>query len=88
MPTAFSPNNDGINDAFRIYGAQIESFTLHIVDRWGGEVFSTSSFDEVWTGAVQGGTHYAANGIYHWTAVVKAFGTEAEERSGVIQLIR
>ena len=88
VPTAFSPNNDGINDAFRIYGAQIESFNLHIVDRWGGEVFSTSSFDEVWTGAVQGGTHYAANGIYHWTAVVKAFGTEAEERSGFIQLIR
>ncbi|MEY2774378.1 MAG: hypothetical protein RLZZ275_725, partial [Bacteroidota bacterium] len=39
-------------------------------------------------GNVLGGDHYAPNGIYHWVATVKAFGTEAEERSGFVQLIR
>jgi gliding motility-associated-like protein len=88
VPTAFSPNNDGINDAFRVFGAQIESFELTVFDRWSNIAFTTTSLDEVWTGNVRGGDHYAPNGIYHWVATVKAFGTEAEERSGFVQLIR
>ncbi|MEZ5031916.1 MAG: gliding motility-associated C-terminal domain-containing protein [Saprospiraceae bacterium] len=40
IPTAFSPNNDGINDRFTIYGGSdlvlIESMTIY--DRWGNKL--------------------------------------------------
>ena len=37
-PNAFSPNDDGINDTYKIGGKGIESFegTIHI--RWGGRI--------------------------------------------------
>lgn len=44
IPTAFSPNNDGINDRFTIYGgkdlALIESMTIY--DRWGNKLATYS----------------------------------------------
>ncbi|MEZ4956612.1 MAG: gliding motility-associated C-terminal domain-containing protein [Saprospiraceae bacterium] len=47
IPNSFSPNFDGINDFFTIYGAipnvqQIEE--LIIFDRWGGVVFEQKGF--------------------------------------------
>ena len=46
IPTAFSPNGDGINDFFTIYGnpsvERIEE--LLIFDRWGNQVFLNESF--------------------------------------------
>lgn len=40
-PTAFSPNRDGVNDLFRLYGREtIQGFSdLYIYDRWGNQVF-------------------------------------------------
>lgn len=45
FPTAFSPNDDGINDNFTVFSdekvEQIKEFI--IFDRWGGEIFKTSN---------------------------------------------
>ena len=42
IPTAFSPNKDGINDIFRPYGGFeiVEIKNMMIFDRWGGLLFS------------------------------------------------
>lgn len=46
VPNAFSPNNDGQNDRFTIYGgtdvAKIKTF--QIFDRWGSTVFTNEDF--------------------------------------------
>lgn len=46
VPTAFSPNDDGSNDVFMIYGGSdiriIKSFK--IFDRWGNQVFGKEEF--------------------------------------------
>lgn len=46
IPTAFSPNNDNINDYFTVYGdnAVEEVKTLKIFDRWGAKIFEASDF--------------------------------------------
>lgn len=47
FPNAFTPNNDGINDFFIVYGAQPnvqEVAQLVIFDRWGGVVFKQQNF--------------------------------------------
>lgn len=41
IPTAFSPNNDGINDLFSVYGgpAAQSVLSLKIFNRWGGLIY-------------------------------------------------
>lgn len=60
VPTAFSPNGDGINDYFYLYGKGISAVKLlHIFDRWGEKVFENANFPANepgpgWDGAFRG----------------------------------
>ncbi len=47
MPSAFSPNNDGLNDRFRVLGGNQVSIInrFSIFNRWGEEVFLASNFN-------------------------------------------
>ncbi|MCB0696845.1 MAG: gliding motility-associated C-terminal domain-containing protein [Chitinophagaceae bacterium] len=64
IPTAFSPNSDGINDLFTIrVRCPLRLFTIRIFDRWGEEVFASHSLQQKWDGKyknkeVQMGTYY------------------------------
>ena len=42
-PNSFTPNGDGINDIFKIYGEAIEVIELLIYNRWGELVFIAES---------------------------------------------
>ena len=46
-PTAFTPDNDGLNDYFYILGNGIDpdSFKMIIFDRWGEKIFETNQYD-------------------------------------------
>ncbi|MEO1264008.1 MAG: choice-of-anchor L domain-containing protein, partial [Bacteroidota bacterium] len=48
VPNSFSPNNDGINDTFRIFPSENSNIELikdlHIFNRWGGLVFHLTDF--------------------------------------------
>lgn len=51
VPNVFTPNNDGINDYFKIeYNEGIISSELHIFDRWGNEVFTSFDLNPQWDG--------------------------------------
>lgn len=39
LPTAFSPNNDGLNESFGPAFAEFPSYTLRVYDRWGTLLF-------------------------------------------------
>lgn len=57
IPNAFSPNEDGFNDTWKILG--IENYpncTVQIYDRWGQLVFATSGYseDKAWDGKKNG----------------------------------
>lgn len=64
MPNAFSPNNDGHNDTYRMipYGTlKIKSFELF--NRWGEKIYFSNSIDGEWDGKFKGvdselGTYY------------------------------
>ncbi len=53
MPTAFSPNNDGVNDEFYIIDKKglrdLKRFAIY--NRWGQQVFETNEWDGAWDGA-------------------------------------
>ena len=53
FPNAFSPNNDGDNDALKIYYNEMNCIaTLHLIiyDRWGEQVFETTDKNFSWDG--------------------------------------
>ncbi len=61
IPNAFSPNGDGINDFFTVYGGSNVAMikNLRIFDRWGTEVYGNEDFmpnmeQEGWNGSFKG----------------------------------
>ncbi len=56
IPDAFSPNGDGINDLFKIYGnfGTLDSFDLKIIDRLGYFVFKSNDPKKYWDGTYKG----------------------------------
>ncbi|MFL5762802.1 MAG: gliding motility-associated C-terminal domain-containing protein [Bacteroidia bacterium] len=54
MPTAFSPNGDGINDVIQVHGKGIDYINLKIYDRIGEKVFDTTDPDKAWDGKLLG----------------------------------
>jgi gliding motility-associated-like protein len=75
IPTAFSPNGDGLNDIFRIEHS--ENFTLtsiRVFNRWGQVVFETSDISSGWDGTYVG----REQGIGAYAVVVAGVGDEGE----------
>lgn len=62
FPTAFSPNDDGINDEFFPIGIDLQNikFQLLIYDRWGKMTFESMSPEYKWNGK------NCETGIYVW----------------------
>lgn len=54
LPSAFTPNGDGKNDIFYVRGSFIEELELLIFNRWGQQVFRTTSKDVGWDGTFNG----------------------------------
>jgi len=72
IPNAFSPNGDGVNDAFTAYGgdtvARIK--TLKVFNRWGAQVFGNEDFSvnieaEGWNGIYKGEMMDAGVYVYY-----------------------
>lgn len=60
IPTAFSPNGDGLNDCFSISGTTgdvVNNFRIRVFDRWGNLIFNNliDSPDCIWDGRDQEG---------------------------------
>lgn len=92
IPNAFSPNDDGINDDFRIYSGDpnVEIRQLMIFDRWGAKVFETRNLHighvlQWWDGTFNGKKLQA--GVYAY--VLEITCTSGVIRwSGEVNLIR
>lgn len=64
IPTAFSPNGDGMNDKFRVMNRDLVKFRLQVYNRWGEKVFETSDFTSGWDGTFKGVEQEM--GVYVW----------------------
>lgn len=52
VPTAFTPNNDGVNDNFQGYGTYIKNYEMGIYNRWGQLVYHTTDYSKPWDGKI------------------------------------
>ncbi len=55
IPTGISPNGDGKNERWRLYGLEPEwIIEVVVVNRWGDEVFSSTNYTNDWDGSHKG----------------------------------
>lgn len=93
-PTAFSPNNDGANDNFHIYGGSgtRRVISFKIFNRWGTMMYQRTNmppFDVLnngWDGQFQG--REASNDTYIWFAEIEFEDGETEVFKGDVALLR
>ena len=88
VPNSFTANADGLNDMFRIINpSAIDFIEMHIFNRWGEEVFSTSDVTTGWTGKYK--DHPAEIGTYFYLIYYKDCHTGAPKiMKGDLTLIR
>jgi gliding motility-associated-like protein len=68
IPNMFSPNGDGNNDAFMLYGFGLAEVDFRIFNRWGHEVWSTTDVLELQTMGWDGKSNSddQPSGTYVW----------------------
>ncbi len=85
-PNVFSPNGDGENDDFEIFGDDMDVLLFHVFDRWGNLLLSEKDAKPaLWNGS--GSTRSLQPGVYGWIAQVRQHGREGWI-SGDVLLIR
>lgn len=87
-PGAFSPNGDGINDVFEVYGPlDIEQVTsLTVYSRWGDVVFERNDGEGKWDGRQKKGT--AQNGLYIYKAEIRLRDGRQHVLTGQVVVVR
>jgi gliding motility-associated-like protein len=68
VPSAFSPNGDGINDTFKAHVLDgVSDYRLAVFGRWGQVLFETRNTESTWDGKVNGVLLPAGSYIYSIT---------------------
>ncbi len=87
IPSAFSPNNDGINDQLRVIPTNgITAFEWQIFNRWGNLLFSSSDINEGWDGNYQDTD--CDMGVYVYVGTVTFNDGTQTEFKGNVSLLR
>ena len=95
IPNLFTPNQDGKNDALKIYGlGQVTNFSFSIYNRGGNPVYDTKDISEAvnngWNGTARGIQQPA--GVYYWMVNGETGGGKRLQlngkNSGSIVLVR
>jgi gliding motility-associated-like protein len=84
--TAFTPNNDGVNDRAKVIGFGIIKMTFRIFNRLGQLVFESNDPAIGWDGRFKGVAQ--PMDVYAYTLDVELLSGEAIRKSGNITLIR
>jgi gliding motility-associated-like protein len=87
IPTAFTPNGDGINDIWTIQAIGFSRYTLIVFDRWGKEVFNNGGdMTKQWNGTING--QPVPEGVYNFVFEGTRLSGEKVTRAGTVTLLR
>ncbi|MDR1792420.1 MAG: gliding motility-associated C-terminal domain-containing protein [Bacteroidales bacterium] len=86
VPTAFSPNGDGLNDILYVRGDLLTKIDFAIFDRWGEKIFTTQDKNIGWDGTYKGKICDPA--VYVWYLDATCLGGIHKILKGNVTLIR
>ncbi|MBS1774625.1 MAG: gliding motility-associated C-terminal domain-containing protein, partial [Bacteroidetes bacterium] len=87
FPTAFTPNNDLLNDGFGPWGglSMLSNYRLSIFGRWGELVFTSTDPYKKWDGKYKGSR--LPMGVYTWISSFRLRGAD-NFRKGTITILK
>ncbi len=88
IPTAFTPDGDGLNDIFKAKGMFIASFKMLIFDRWGKMIFQIDDINKGWDGSVEDTGDAAIDDVYSYRYIAKDMAGIVHEDIGAIRMMR
>jgi len=87
VPTAFSPNGDGINDVIYAKGWGVENLvSFCIFNRYGEMVFETNDYNTGWDGTYKGKLQNVET--YTYIVVAQGYNGQTQTKRGTIKLIK
>ena len=86
VPTAFSPNRDGVNDYLDVFTLGIRKIHFRVYNRWGQLMFETRDITQRWDGNFQGKPQPLEN--YVWVADAETMSGQIIRKRGQTVLIR
>ncbi len=87
VPNAFTPNGDGQNDVFRIYGHGFSILRFQVFDRWGELIFESKDGTAGWDGTFKGQILAPQTFVYYIDYQIDNSSDE-HHRKGSVVLIR
>lgn len=86
IPNVFTPNNDGKNDVFLVYGTTIASVKMNIYTQWGQLIYQVNSTTTGWDGTYKGVAQ--PSGVYVYMIEVESSDGKKVMKKGTVTLIR
>lgn len=88
VPNVFTPNNDGLNDVFKLISDNnIDGFNIVIMNRWGNIVFESDDKNFTWDGTSQNGDELA-EGTYFWVVKLRDIDRNKHLENGFVTLVK
>ena len=86
IPSAFSPNGDGLNDVFNPVLVNYQDYQLRIYNRWGEQIFYSNDAQKGWDGKYKG--HVVPQGTYLYQLnFISTEQMQNENHSGFLQVL-
>jgi gliding motility-associated-like protein len=87
IPSAFTPNGDGINDSFGVKAKNVSEINLQIFNRWGELIFESQEISNTWDGSYKG-TPINYTDVFVYTLKAKGVnGKPLPEENGTVTLV-
>ena len=87
VPSAFSPNNDGVNDCFSIISPpKLTDYRMIIFDRWNEKIFETNNTTDCWNGRYKGAE--AESDSYIYVITFTCYNGKPLTKQGTVTLLK
>lgn len=86
IPNSFTPNGDGLNDVFLIYGHSVLDVKMDIYDRWGTPIYKGVGGNGGWDGTYKNAECNV--GVYNYKISYKSIDNRLHEKVGSVFLGR
>lgn len=86
IPNSFTPNNDDINDNFKVSATRINEFYIMIFNRWNEVLFQSYDYECYWDGNYNGNP--LPSGVYYYEVVYRDVTNKFNQQKGTITLLK
>ena len=86
IPTAFTPDGNGLNDVFEIETKLITTLSIVMYDRWGKQIYVSDNIDFQWDGTYA--NQPLPEGVYTYVIQATEWDGGKVTRSGTVTLLR